>query len=389
MGLTLAYNWRNLWVRKFSTGLTFLVVAALVLVLTVLMSFAAGIQTALEVSGWPENVLVIRRGAQAESTSIMLPPEVARLVQTPGVARNAAGELLISQELAVQTDIPRRGAGNKANVCVRGVDPVAFEVHPEVRVVEGRMFEYGALEAVVGRAARDRYAGLNLGDEVILGRSKNRAYTVVGVFEARGGAFESEIWAPRMRITDSYHRNLISSVCLRMERPQLVAAALEYINGPAVALQARPEPEYYRELSASTAKLAGLALGLVLVMGVGAAFAVANTMYAAVDRRRREIAMLRTIGFSRPAIVSAFLTESILLCLIACAAGVLGGSALSGRREDYLSDATYTVFAYEMTVTGEIVVIAFALAGVIGLVGAFFPALRAARVEIIGALRKA
>lgn len=390
MGLTFAYNIRNLLVRKLSSGLTFLVITALVLVLTGLLMFAAGIRDALEISGWPQNVLVLKPGATAESTSILVPTETARLVQTPGIARNAAGELLISNELSVQTDLPRRGpGGGKANVAVRGIDLIGFDVHPEVKIVDGRVFDTGALEAVVGKAASERYQGLRLGDEFTMGRSKNRTYKVVGIFEARGGAFESEIWAPRQRVSDSFHRPLVSSAALRLERPDLAPAAIEYIKSAAVDLSGRTEPEYYRELAASTAKLATLALGLVFVMGIGAAFAVANTMFASVDRRKREIAMLRTIGFRRRTIITSFLTESILLCVIACIAGLaVAAATLGGARKDFLSDASYTVFAYEMRVTPSVVVTSLLVAVGVGFVGALFPALRAARVRIIEALRK-
>lgn len=388
MTLTIKYNWRNLWVRKLSSGLTLLVVATLILILAYLLAFAGGVQSAIEVTGWPQNIIVLKPGATAESTSIIVPTETPSLVQTPGVARNAAGELLISQEMSVQTDIPRRNGGGKANVAVRGVDPIAFDVHPEVRVTEGRMFDVGALEALVGKAAQQRYVGLNVGDEVAMGRSKDRHYKVVGIFEARGGAYESEIWAPRTRIADSYQRPLISSASLRLERPELADAAIKCIDGPAIKLSGRTEPAYYKDLTTTTAQLAQLALGLVYIMGVGAVFAVANTMFASVDRRRREIAMLRTIGFSRLAIVTSFLAESILLCASAATIGVLASLSFSGQRDDYLSSATYTVFAFERRVTPEIVLTCYGLAVLVGLVGALFPAIRAARVQIIEALRK-
>lgn len=389
MLLTIKYNWRNLWVRKLSSGLTFLVVATLILILSYLLAFAGGVQAAIEVTGWPQNLIVLKPGATAESTSIIVPTETSGLVQTPGVARNAAGEMLISQEMSVQTDIPRRGGGGKANVAVRGVDPIALDVHPEVRITEGRMFDSGAMEALVGKAARERYVGLNVGEDVAMGRSKDRLYKIVGVFEARGGAYESEIWAPRTRIADSYQRPLISSASLRLERPDLAAAAIDYVNGPAIKLSARSEPAYYKELATSTAQLAKLALSLVFIMGVGAVFAVANTMFASVDRRRREIAMLRTIGFSRATIITSFLAESVLLCTLAAGVGVLASLWYSGSRDDYLSATTYTVFAFEVRVTPMVVIMCFALAALVGLVGAFFPALRAARVQIIEALRKA
>jgi len=390
MALPISYNWRNLFVRKLSTALTFTVVTVVVFVLAVLLSFAEGIRASLSSSGSRANILVLKPGSTAEGTSIILPEEYARLPQTPGVARGPDGRPLISRELYVQTSIPRRGPGGApANVAVRGVEDTAFAVHDEVRLVEGRMFEPGALEVIVGRAARDRYRNLELGGEIPLGRLGHRTCRVVGVFEARGGAFESEIWAPLTLLFDAYARRFVSSAALRLEDPAAAQAAVAYVNGPAVNLEARLETDYYRELSAKTREIVVLTTILVGIMGVGAAFAVANTMYAAVDGRRREIAMLRTIGFPRGSIMAAFVVESLLICMAACAAGLGLSLLVNGVRQDFLSEATWTVLAYELRVTPRTLVAALATAGCVGLLGAMAPALRAARTGVIEALRKA
>lgn len=390
MALPLAYNWRNLLVRKASTALTFLVVAVIVFVLGALLSFVAGIRAALGASGSPTNVLVLAPGATAESTSLIFPEQVHRLIQTPGIARNAAGQPLISQELCVQTNLVRRdAAASIANVAVRGVDDIARDVHREVRIVEGRWFSQGAPELIVGRSARERFLGLELGQTLTLGRSGALEYTVVGVFDAGGSAMESELWAPRTVLTDSYARRFVSSVLITVESLPAVPAALEYLKGPAVRLEARRETDYYFELSRTTREVARLATALVGIMAVGAAFAVANTMYAAVDRRRREFAMLRTLGFSRSAILGALLIESLLLCLTACLVGLLAASFVSGRRADFFSDTTYTVLAYEAVLTPQVVLAAVLLASLVAVAGAVAPALRAARIRVVEALRKA
>ncbi|MBW7906195.1 MAG: FtsX-like permease family protein [Phycisphaerae bacterium] len=388
MALPLYYNWRNLLARKLSSGLTFVVVAVVVFVLTVLLSFAAGISASLGASGHPANIVVLKPGATAESTSIILPEEGAKLIQTPGLARDSSGELLLSAELSVQAQIPRQnGRGATANVAVRGIDDVGLRVHPEVRLTSGRWFRQGALEAVVGRAARERFAGLAVGERLPLGRVGSRLYEIVGTFEAGGGAFDSEIWAPRTMLTDSYERPFLSSVVLRVE-PGAIDAAIRYIDGPAVNLAAKTEPDYYRELSSKTREIVVLTSVLVGIMGIGAAFAVANTMYATVDARRREIAMLRTIGFARGAIYASFMVESLLLCGLACAAGLAASLLLNGARQDFLSDTTWTVLAYELRITPAIVATSAGLAACVGSAGALFPAWRAAHVPVIQALRK-
>jgi putative ABC transport system permease protein len=246
MALPLSYNWRNLWVRRLSTALTFAVVAVVVLILAVLLSFAAGIRASLARSGSSLNLIALKPGATAESTSIMINDEVSRLVQTPGVATDAAGQLLISPELTTQASIPRLGpSATMANVAVRGVDDVAFEVHPEVRIIAGRRFEQGAPEIIVGRAASERYAGLNVGSQVQLGR-KHRIYEVVGEFEANGGAAESEIWGGRTILSDSYFR-VISSAYLRLTDAAAADAAIEYVRSPAVQLEAKRETDYFED----------------------------------------------------------------------------------------------------------------------------------------------
>jgi len=390
MTIPFIYNLRNLRVRTLSTALTFFVVAVVVFVLSVLLSFAAGIRESLAATGSDRVIVVLARGATAESTSIILHEEADRLVQTAGAARDASGSPVISREICVQTSIPRRGTeAAMANVAVRGVDDVAFDVHRTVRIVEGRRPLSGTLEVVVGIAAQQSFANLTVGADIQLGRLENRRFVIVGVFDARGGAQESEIWAPRTIIADAYKRSQFSSVFIPLADGASASQAIEYIEGPAVGLEAKTEAEYYKELSKKTSEIVGLATFLVGIMAIGAIFAVANTMYAAVDGRRREIAMLRILGFGRAAIMLSFAIESLLICIPACLAGLAGSMLLSGTRQDYLSDETWTVLAYELRVTPEIFIGALALAMFVGVAGALAPAVRAARTRVIDALRRA
>lgn len=390
MALPLSYNWRNLFVRKLSTLLTFTVVAVIVLVLIVLLSFAAGIHESLAASGSPLNIIVLRPGAQAESTSYILPNEMPPIQQAPSIARDDNGRLLFSPELSVQTSIPRLGSGGlMANVAVRGVDNVAFAVHDMIHVIEGTPFRQGQLEVIVGKAARERFAGLDIGSEVPMGRTANRAFRVVGVFEAGGSSYESEIWAPRTILSDVYRRDFVTSAVLRAETADVIPKALAYIEGPSVRMKAKTETDYYADLSQKMTQLIILSMILVGIMSIGAVFAVANTMYAAVDGRRREIAMLRTIGFSPQAIMVSFVVESLLICGLACGAGLLASLLLNGQRQDYLSDTTWTVLAYELRITPPVVAAAVGLALMVGVFGALAPAVRASRTRLLDALRKA
>ncbi len=390
MILPFTYNWRNLLVRKLSTTLTLVIVAVVVFVLAVLLAFGLGIRDSLTASGSPRNLLILKPGATAESTSIIMPNEAAKVVQAPHIVRDNDGKMLISPEICVQTSILRRGPeGSPANVAVRGVDAEAFLIHDDVKIIEGRRFETGALEVIVGKAARERYQNLELGGELSLGRLGTRTFKVVGIFEAGGGALESEIWAPRSNVSDAYQRNQISSIVVRLTDESHAAEAIAYLNGPAVELEANAEPKYYEKLSNTTRQIVGLTTILIAIMAIGAIFAVANTMYSAVDGRRREIAMLRTIGFSQMAIILAFILESLLICLVACALGLAATTLLSGMQQDYMSDQTFTVLAFELRVTSDIVISALILSVFVGVVGALAPAIRASRTRIIDALRKA
>ena len=390
MALPLYYNWRNVLRRKTSVSLTFVVVAVLVLVLSVLLSFVAGIRASLAATGHSRNIMVLKPGATAESTSLLMQEETNKVVQTPGISNDPLLGQLISLELCVQTTLPRNLAGGGlANVAVRGVGPEAFAVHTEVRVVEGRAIAQGQLEIMVGKAAQDRYANLRMGDQIPLGRQSDRMFRVVGVFEAAKGALESEIWAPLTMLQDVYIRPFLSSAVLKMDDTADLKQAVAYINGPAVELDAKSETEYYDDLTSKAREIAMLTTVLVGIMGIGAAFAVANTMFAAVDGRKREIAMLRTIGFGKGAIIAAFLMESMLICGLACVAGLLMSFFFNRSRQDFLSDTTWTVLAYELTITPQIILASLITATVVGFFGALVPALKAARTRILDALRKA
>jgi len=390
MALPLYYNWRNLLRRRLSVTLTFFLVSVVVFVLAALLSFAAGIRASLAATGSSRNVIILKPGSTAESTSIMLPSEAARIVQAPNIARGSTGQLLISPELCVQTNIPRRGpVGTPASVAIRGVDEIAYEIHSELKIIEGRRPRQGMMEIMVGKAARERYANLEPGSRLEMGRLANRVFTVVGVFEAGGGAMESEVWAPRTMLEDAFNRRFLSSVVVRLDDPAGAQSTIDYLNGPAVELDAQLETKYYDELSTKTREIVFLTTVLIGIMAIGAIFAVANTMYAAVDGRKREIAMLRTIGFARGSIMLSFVIESLLISTSACVAGLGASLFINGSRQDFLSDTTWTVLAYELRITSGILLSAFGLATLVGVGGALAPALKASRMRVIEALRKA
>ena len=229
----------------------------------------------------------------------------------------------------------------------------------------------------------------------MLGRHAERRFTVVGVFRANGSALESEVWVPGTMLADAYQRRVISSVCLRLNDPSALAGASAYVKGPTVQLEGKSETQYYDDLATTTREIVMLTSVLIGIMAVGAVFAVANTMYAAVDGRRREIAMLRAIGFDRGRVIGALVSESLLLSVLACACGLAASLLLmnlmraAGMRQDFLSQRTWTVLAYDLRVTPGIIGASLGLAVLVGAFGALAPAVRAARFSILDALRKA
>ncbi len=393
MALPLVYNWRNLFVRKSSTLLTFGVVALIVFVLTWALAFGEGIRASLETGGADNVLILIKQAATGESTSYISLEDFRQLSQLPHVARTQKGEPACSGEIATQTSLPRRNNPSQLSlVAVRGVDDaVAFDVHPNVRVIEGRIFNQGAEEIIVGKSIIDRVEGVQIGGRLVMGYEGGREFTVVGIFEAGGGPLESEIWCSLSPIRDVFNReSMVSSVALRLDSAESAPAVIELVKNPPYVLKARTEQQYYQELADRSTQILGLTLILVAFMAFGACFAVANTIYAAIDGRTREIAMLRTIGYTPGSVIASFVIEAVLICTVACVVGAaLACFALSfTTRQEFLSDATWSTFAYEMKVTPKVLISAMVAALMVGFIGAIVPAYRASRMSILAALRR-
>lgn len=392
MGLPLTYHWRSLFVRKTTTLLTVLVVTAVVAVLAWMAGFAGALQGSLDVAGDPTKVIVLKRGATSESTSAIPVDDVGKLTQVGNVAEDPdSGEPLISPEVMVQVQLPRLRDGGKtiANVAVRGVTKKAFGVHRNVRLL-GRSFSTGAPEVIVGAATAKQFAGLEVGQTIKLGYGGNRDFTIVGHFSADGGPLESEIWAYAPTLMNVSNREMYSSVCLRMQDEASARRAVEQIEGPAIQLTAMTEGDYWQEQSQFIRVYLGIAYGLVGIMCLAAVFSIANTMYSAVAGRTREVAMLRTIGYSKAQILVGFVIEAVLLSLLGGAAGCLACAAwlqLIGNTKDMFGANTFTTLAFEIQLTPAIITTALVVVALVGVCGALAPAARAARMEIITALR--
>jgi putative ABC transport system permease protein len=394
MALPLTYHWRHLLVRRTTSLLTMAVVAAVVAALTWILGFAFALRTSLAVARDDHKLMVLRRGSTSESTSAIPVADYNKLTQVTGVARdpNTAAPL-ISPEMIVQVSLPRQRDGGRtsANVAVRGVTPIALQVHRSVHLT-GPLFATGTQEIIVGAKAAAQFMGLQLGDVVNLGFGNDRGYKVVGYFTADGGPLESEIWGYLPSLLNAYNRSMYSSAALRLAPDADPAAVIQQISGPAIQLDAQTEAEYWNGQTGRVRAYLGIVGALVLVMAVAAACSIANTMYALVAGRVREIAMLRTIGFSRRQILLGFVLEAVLLAVLGGAVGCAACAlwlALAGRTKDMLGASSFATLAFEIRLTPMVVTVALVAVTLVGALGAFLPARRAARVEVITALREA
>ena len=299
--IPLSYSVRSAFQRRTRTLLTVAVIALVVLAVTVMMSLVSGIQRTLVTTGEPDNFIVLRKGATNDGAS-MVPIDAYRTVRYfPGIASDAAtGEPLVSPEMVVQPFF-YRADGGRENVLVRGVRPVAFAVHKNVRIAQGRAPRSSSGEALVGRAVAARYPAAALGGELRFGR---RAWKVVGILEAGGSSFESEVWVDATDLWSDANRAVYSGLRVKVAPGSDGSAFVRRVDRDGrLALEAKPEIDYYRDQSESSSFLFGLTVGLAVIMGVGASFGAMNTMFAAVRSRTTEIGTLRALGFSRRSIL--------------------------------------------------------------------------------------
>ena len=391
MALPLGYPLRNLVHRRLRTALTVAVIALVVIATTLFLGLVSSMRRTLATTGSPDNLIVLRKGSDNDGSSAV-PLEAHQALRFfDGVAKNAAGEPLASPELVVQPFFRTEGGGRE-NVLVRGVEPIALEVHEEVQVAEGRMFEPAQGEAVVGRGVASRYRGAQLGQELRFGR---RTWKIVGVLDSGGSSFESEVWVDvRDLAADAKRGVLFSGVRLKVAPGADRDALIRRIEAdPRWTLGAKTETEYYAKQAESANVFYVLVVGLAVLAGFGAAFGATNTMYAAVQARIAEIGTLRALGFSRGTVLQAFLIESIGLAALGLVIGVAIAVPLALVVSHALGGiafglSTFSTSVILLRVSPFDVAIAALLALAIGVGGGLAPAWRAAQLRPVEALRK-
>jgi putative ABC transport system permease protein len=385
MALPIKYNLRNIIVRKGSTLATAFTIGLTVAVFLMVMALARGIDLTLESSGEPLNVIVLREGSTAELNSTVTKENFRDLVYLDGVEREgdqplAAGELITLIYKA------RKGMNQGSNVTIRGVSPMSFKLRSGFQTVAGRVFQPGLTEAVVSKRIAERFQGLEIGDKF---RIQTTDYTVVGLFDSAGKAFESEIWVDINSLASSTKRDAYSSALLRAKDANALSALTKRItDDPKLHLKAVAERVFYEDQQGTASgALKGLAVFISFIMAVGAGFAGMNTMYAAVARRTKEIGTLRVLGFSRLSVLIAFLIESVSIALLGAAIGILLALPLNLVSTGTSNWVTFSEIAFNFRVTIDLMVWALIFGGIIGFVGSLLPSIRASRFRIVEALR--
>lgn len=386
MAIPIVYNLRNLSARRLSTALTALGIALVTWVFVFTLALAGGFETALKRTGSPENAIVIRRGGTAELTSIVPRDEAAVVLTQPEIARGRDGQPLAAAELLVVINIARRGSGEPANVTVRGVTARSLLLRREARVREGRMFRPGLNEIVVGSLIAERFR--NCGYRDVL-RFSGREWKVVGILDGGGTAVDSEIWGDVELFMQVFDRPVYQSVTLRLDDPSHLASLARRIEAdPRLSLQVRREDEFYAgQAGPLGALLRFLGLFITTIMSLGAVFGALNTMYAAVGARTKEIGTLLALGFSRGAVLLSFLAESVFLALLGGAVGCVLALPVNGITAG--TSHNFSELAFRFAVTPGTLLGGLGFAALMGLVGGFFPARKAASRTIVEALREA
>jgi ABC-type lipoprotein release transport system permease subunit len=388
MPVPFAYSLRNLAARRLTTALTVAGMALVVFVFATVLMLEEGLHRTLVSTGSDDNVIVTRRSAGTEVQSALDRPQAGVVETQPEVALDGRGERLVSKETVVLISLEKRGSAKPSNVVIRGIGPQGLVLRPQVRLVAGRMFRPGSSEIVAGRSIGGRFSGAGLGERLRFGM---REWVVVGHFDAGGSGFDSEIWGDVDQLMQAFRRTLFSSMLLRLTDAgafDVLEARLE--SDPRLTVEAKRERQFYAEQSEALATFIRiLGMTLSIIFSTGAIIGAMITMYAAVANRTAEIGTLRALGFRSRSILWAFLLESLLMGAIGGISGLALASLMQFVSFSTMNFQTFAELAFSFTLNMRIVLASMAFALAMGLLGGFLPAVRAARLKIVDALRAA
>lgn len=395
MALPLQYNIRNVFVRWRATLATVLGVALVVAVFVLVQSLAVGLEKSSRNTGDPRNILIVRKGATAESSSQVSREQLRVLQYLPEIARNAKGQPLLSAEVVVLVSLPRRDGSGEANVMVRGLTPLGMELRPQVALVDGRdatngpvqsrWFTPGKREVAVSRQLAGRFANFSIGQRF---KTAGAELTVAGWFDGGGSAFDSEVWMNADEARDIFDRDAYSSVLVRVNDAAAMTALTNRIEADKrLPVRADREVDYYSAQTMTAMPIKILGNFLATAMSIGAIFAAMNTMYASVGARTREIGTLRVLGFRRRTILASFLIEGAFLALLGGLLGVALSLPMHGYTTGTMGFETFSETVFQFRITPWLITKGLIFAVGVGLLGSLLPALRASRLPVIVALK--
>jgi len=384
MTIPVAYTFRHLRLRWRSTLVTMLCIALVVAVFVMVMSLANGLKATYISSGDPRNLIVLRKGSMAESSSQITLDNVRQTKFLEGIARDERGEPMASAEIMVLITLPRAGGG-KAHVQVRGLGPTGFQLRSHITFLEGRGFQPGRRECVVSKNLARRFPDLRLGNTF---RSGKHTWTVVGIFDAGRTAYDSEVWVDADEARAAFNRKFYGSILLRPVNSNAVAALEQRIESDKqLQLRVLTETEYYAEQTKTAAPIRAFGIALAVIMSLGAAFSAMNAMYASVGARFREIGTLRVLGFRRGSIYAAFMIESLIIAVLGGILGCALSLPMHGVATGTFNWSTFAEVAFEFRITTGLLVTGIVFAMVMGVLGGLLPARTAARKPVLDALR--
>ena len=383
-----AFNLRTLPSRIGSAAAAVVGIAFVVAVFVAVLSIGEGFRRTMTIAGSDDTILVMRSGADSEMASILSREEANIIAESPGIAR-VSDKPLVSAELFVIVNLPKRATNTDANVPMRGIEATAFAIRPEVKIVEGRPFAWGRNEVIVGRSAQLQFAGLDVGSNLQFGKD---TWKVVGIFEANGSISESEIWCDAAVLGPAYKRGTsFQTAVVKLASPGSFQKFKDSLtSNPRVNIQMQREREHYAEQSQTLVRIINFLAGIItMLMSLAAIFGALNTMYTAVSARSREIATLEAMGFSGSPVIVSVLIESVILSIIGGTIGALGAwLAFDGFRTATLNWQTFSQVAFSFDVSTPLLLKGIIAAVIIGFFGGLLPAIRAARIPVAVALRE-
>ncbi len=388
MAIPLIYNVRSVRARWTSTIVAVLGIAGTVGVFVAMLSLARGFKATLVASGSRDNALVLRAGSPSEMMGGVTLESIKVIQDAPGIARDSNGPL-VTQEVVGVMPIPLISTGTDANVQIRGVSPNVLDIRKFVKITDGRMFQPGVTQLLAGRNASKTYSGLTMGNTIDMAGGR---WKVVGIFDAGGSAFDSEVWCDSRVLNDILKRpaNIFQSVTVHLSSPDSFRELKDSLTSdPRLNVDVTREVDYYAKQSTTMTTLITVLGGLVAaIMAIGAVFGALNTMYSAVSERGREIATMRALGFNASSVVFSFLVEALLISLIGGVIGCLVVLPLNGLTTSTMNFQTFSNLAFAFKITPELLVKGIIFALTMGVIGGLLPAIRAASLPVATALRE-